>query len=394
MPRKENKQMKKKIFLLASVAMGVALVGTTFAKWAVTDNADPFSIKVSTGEVSSDATTEYVTLSWGSSQKMGNVSNLAMNSLRRVGVLDLRADTESENTPDGTLSYVLSGDKALKDVLEVHVYQGDVEEANLGSATEVTGFVSGSKVLQVNAKQANLYTVAVKLASSINDAAKYAALKDKVVDIEFDWAKGTDVLEAHTIYVTGFSGTPKMYAWNDSEINANWPGVDMTPVAGADGYYTAELAIKYTKVIFSYNGDEQKSEDITIASSFSFTGTIKNLYNHDGATFSEMPEVKEPEYFLIGSFNSWTQSDANYKMTKVSANEYTKAVTVEANATLKVFEGTSKMYYSSVSPWDGCGFTIDGDGNIQVTAAGTYTVHFYPNGDNGNLVTLGLPVNP
>ena len=50
----------KKFLALASIFAGVALVGTTFAAWAVTDNAGTKHIKVSGGKISADTTTTYV----------------------------------------------------------------------------------------------------------------------------------------------------------------------------------------------------------------------------------------------------------------------------------------------------------------------------------------------
>ena len=118
---KGKTDMKKKIFLLAAVGLGAALVGATFANWAVTDNADPFDIKVSTGSVTTDQT-EYITLEWGSSQSMTHVANLAVNTVRKVGVLDLKPTTGSNTPIESVLSYTATGGEHLLAKLEVKFY--------------------------------------------------------------------------------------------------------------------------------------------------------------------------------------------------------------------------------------------------------------------------------
>lgn len=123
----------KKILTLVSLAMGVAIVGGTFAAWAVTDNADPFGIKVSPGQVGPDKT-QYVTLSYGGST-FANVDNLKAGEPRLAGSILLKADTN-----DGTVfPYALfdiglqdqstgktAGDAKLVDLLKVDIYSGKV----------------------------------------------------------------------------------------------------------------------------------------------------------------------------------------------------------------------------------------------------------------------------
>lgn len=123
----------KKILTLVSLAMGVAIVGGTFAAWAVTDNADPFGIKVSPGQVGPDKT-QYVTLSYGTST-FANVDNLKAGEPRLAGSILLKADTS-----DGTVfPYALfdiglqdqstgkaAGDAKLVDLLKVDIYDGKV----------------------------------------------------------------------------------------------------------------------------------------------------------------------------------------------------------------------------------------------------------------------------
>ena len=398
---------KKSIFLLASVAMSAALVGGTFASWAVTDNADPFSIKVSTGNVTTDGT-EYVTLSWGEQQSMSHVSNLALNTVRKAGVLDLRAETTSTTQTDGTLSYALSGGEHLLAKLQVAVYAGDlaasegvIAPATLSGKTALA-FNNGSRVIQVSKNVANLYTVAVSLADST--AAELADMTGEQVSITFDWGPGNDVATTTTLYATGFDGTPKAYAWTGANQTAAFPGVDMKEVFAGSGVYTVEIPATMQNVIFSYDNDygddanRQQSGDLAIASVFSggknmFTYKADVADVHGTIGTYDPSAIKVPTYYVVGDFTSpaWTALEAN-KMTAKSGttDEFELAsVTLAAGAKIKVFEKKDNLYFGCDSLWEGCGFTLDDDHNLVVTAAGNYKIHIdLTPGGAGNYVDI------
>ena len=403
---------KKSIFLLAAVACSAALVGGTFASWAVTDNADPFSIKVSTGNVTTDDT-EYVTLEWGSQQSMSHVSNLALGTVRKAGVLDLRANTSSNTQTDGTLSYKLTGGSHLLAKLEVKIYQTDVP-ANNGvidpedlDGLTLLDFELDSEdgkykdVVQVSKNVANPYTVAIQLASSTTPT-DVTAMAGEQVTIEFDWGEGTDVVNSRTFYATGFNGVPNAYAWTGNDQNAAFPGVAMKEVVAGSGVYTVEIPSQMQNVIFSYDDDytndanRQQSGDLAIATVF--TGE-KNMFTYD-ATVTDVhgtiskydaSEVKVPTYYVVGTFSEWGAVEAN-KMTAVEnhAGEYELAsITLAAGAKLKVFEKLQNLYYGCATTWDNCGFTLEPNGDLVVTAAGTYRIHFNLNPEGaGNYVDI------
>ena len=394
--------MKKKgLFLLASGVMAAGLIGGTFASWAVTDNADPFSIKISTGDVTTDGA-EYVTLEWGSSQSMGDVANLALATIRKAGVLDLRANTTATSTFKGKLSYQFGGSQALIDALELKVYAGDLAATNnvIAPATvegkTPVAFTNGEALITAEKNAANLYTVAINLKSTI-DAKGLEELDGLQATLTFDWGAGTDVLEAVTLYATGFDAQPYVYAWNANSKNAEFPGIAMTPVTGAAGYYTAQVNTAFTKVIFTTQDEAQKSGDITIAESFS---EGKNLFTYSASvegvhgTFSVMGDVKAPEYYVVGSFtgeapNYWT-AEAGYKMTLKQGETdiyQLKNVTLAKDAEFKVYESViAKQWYSNQSTWENCGFELSADGNIKVLAAGTYTIEFDLSPIGGNYI--------
>ena len=407
---------KKSIFLLASVAMSAALVGGTFASWAVTDNADPFSIKVSTGNVTTDGT-QYVTLEWGASQKMGNVSNLELGTVRKAGVLDLRANTNSQDDPDGTLSFEISGGEHIAAKLHVDVYKTELEADSDGVISQATidaavaagkklSFSDGKVVVPVvKNDNANIFTVAVYL-DSATTGEQYDAMNGEQAFVEFDWGKGTDVLDKATYYATGFAGTPYAYAWSTSQAgtqeNAKFPGVRMTEVAKGSGVYSVEIPTTFKNVIFSYDDDyddetnRQQSGDIVIASAFSGYNLFRYTGTGEGAkgTFDNFDpaDVKVPTYYLVGTFNEWAQLD-QYKMNAVAATDDEYEITLElaAGAKLKVVESLSNTWYDDESTWDNCGFTLDDEHNIVVTAAGNYKVHLdLTPGGAGNYIDISV----
>ena len=111
--------------------------------------------------------------------------------------------------------------------------------------------------------------------------------------------------------------------------------------------------------------------------------------------------AKPASYFLIGSFNSWTTSDATYKLTKVNSEHYRiEHVDLAQDDTLQVFwpdgETEPDRYISSASTYTDCHYTIDGDGNLVVAETATYTVDLWFDAtaeSSGNHVTLTKEVH-
>ena len=304
---------RKSIILLASAVLGLGLVGGTLAGWAVTDNADPLNIRISPGSISTDTTTHYITLDWGSSQDISNVSNLKIDETRRVGVLDLRADSATPNaeTVSGDLRIKMASasgaENALLTYLKVDVYQGDIPaysnaetyeadelviygkavykcKADIDAAEEWTaahwdvdtakkvtfgntpdddGYNVANIVLtSTNMNKANPYTVIAYLGNSITQTV-YDQLRanNKQALVTFDWGIGSGVtvttgkqiyFRGITAHDTSVSSAPFMYAFKGEDVvNAAWPGVRMDS-AKVDGWYTLELDItKYDYVVFN-----------------------------------------------------------------------------------------------------------------------------------------------
>ena len=376
--------MKKRGLFLALVAFaGAAIVGGTFAAWAVTDNADPVSIKVSTGNVTSDST-QFLTLKWGDQQTLSNVSNLVKGTFRKAAVLDLGLDTTSTDTDyDGKLSYTLNGGADLKAKLIVEVYKTNLADTDgVIASSEFTGktklsFTNGvCNITSTNltANGHNPFTVVVSLDPNTT-VSELDAMSKQQVSVVFDWGAGENSVETTTVYATGFSAQPYMYCWDGSKVNASWPGVAMTRV-GSTNYYQAELNLSYVNVIFTTQDESQKSGDIAISSSFS---GANNLFTYDGSsgtakgTFGTYSGLATPVYKLVGDeFGNWDPSAAGaISITVTNGTGTVQITTTKVNSEFKVLDTANNIWY---------GPTSTNDGNFVINSVGTYTITFTPAG--------------
>lgn len=413
----------KKLLTLLSIFAGAAVVGTTFAAWAVTDNADPFGIKVTPGSSSEDET-KMVTLSYGDQFMAENVSGLSAEKAKVAAKVGLKATTAGD-TYTGKFTMTLedlsnkgAGVAKLIDHLRVELYnQDDAGVIAYNDDKEVTTDLTGKtpdgyiptegKVLTYSHSYAvpngaeKIVYVLVKLEAGLNPAV-LDQIHDDHVRITMDWGKGSDAdAEASRIYFTGTpSTTYYAYAWTATGAkNADWPGVPMAQDADSDpGVFGIDLGTQFTKVIFTDNNGYQ-TDDLDL------TNTIRTdtpCYNGTNWVVKPGKSALTADYYVIGSFNSWTLTDNTWAMTKVGdTTEYKKEnLVLEANATLKVrakvTQGTDGWY--SAVDYFGDPATIkahvDSEGNIVVEEAGTYNVSFYSDGQNGNYVQLAKVVAP
>lgn len=409
----------KKLLTLLSIFAGAAVVGTTFAAWAVTDNADPFGIKVTPGSSVVDDT-KFVTLSYGSQFMAENVTGLSAEKAKVAAKVGLLADTAGDSYT-GKFSLELedlSGkgetDEKLINHLRVELYNED----SVGSAIEynadkeVTTDLTGktpdafiptessslvtSKTYAVADGAQKIVYVLVKLEANLSPAV-LDQIHDDHVRITMDWGKGSeDDVEASRVYFKGTAGKKAFaYAWTETgKKNADWPGVEMAQADDCDeGIFAIDLGTQYTKVIFSIE-DGAQTDDLAL------TDRATKPY-YDGTKWDVKPakSALTKDYYVIGSFNSWTLEDDTWAMTKESETKYTRAnLALDANATLKVrAKVTYEMsgWYSSVDYFgENIKAHVDGEGNIVVEEAGTYNVTFYTDGQNGNYVQLAKVVAP
>ena len=386
---------KKSLFLLASMLMAGGLVGGTFALWAVTDNADPFDIKVSTGSIVSDAT-KYLTLEWGDSTVIGNVSGLKQNEYRKASVLDLKYE-HNEAQPDdinGVLTMQVTATGVLAEKLHVEAYKGSpvipdtdgvISASDYAAAqSKKLTFVNNESTFQVTTAS-TLVTIVAYLDSS-TDAADMEEMTSLQATVTFDWdLLESDKVEAHTIYASGFYGAPSVYAWNASGKNGNFPGIEMTPVTGKPGLYTAQVKTSYTKMIISgkltSEGNRVQTDDIIISETI--TGLVNwfaaNTVSNNKLTGS-WSELADGLYFLVGKeFEDWKLPEVQTTRYALELDEtvYKATVTLGSgsmageNQGFKVYQPFSKTWY---------GVSTTNTNNMTVESAGNYEVTFDPAG--------------
>lgn len=407
----------KKSLILASIFAGIGLVGATFATWAVTDNASPFGFKISPGQIQDDTGIELVTLSVGERTTV-NVSGLAAGQYRNAGTAVLKADTSKNSTYTGKLELSFDdqtkgkaeGDAKLLTYLKVHVYKGEVTAAagvvnpdNLVPANLVGTLVgNGYTAAQdfpieiaydnVGEKQEQLVTFVVELLSTAQE--KISEIQSDVVYLKADWKNGeTDVTDATPIYYKHTPGTGNKvycYAWGNGSQNAEFPGLEMTKYQ--DGMYLYSLKSTYTKVIFvDIDGDgnevtDTKTADIDVTEAARTTTPV-----YDNGTWKAISTetIDVNKYYVVGLFTNWEMKTGNYLTQVGETSEYTAVVTLPADKlAIKVCKGDGVYWYGVDHVYDGCGYTVDGDGNAVAPAAGTYTVHFYADSADGNFIKL------
>ena len=92
------------------------------------------------------------------------------------------------------------------------------------------------------------------------------------------------------------------------------------------------------------------------------------------------------DVYLVGSFNSWNQSDSKYKLSQ-SGNEYViKNVTLSQYAELKIKDGNNWYGYNNAKFANGTECESGSDSNIKFKAAGTYDFYYKPNSNNDDKI--------
>jgi hypothetical protein len=403
----------KKILALASIFAGVALVGTTFANWVVTDNAAAKTIKISGEKISGDTDErEYVTLSYGENTVIEDVSNLAANTVRYAGKVGLVATYTGAESYKGLLSVEMSqtnqrsGDNLI-DYLKVEVldklptYDGDkVISAKASGTTTLlsldgtltTPKLSASASISMTTEEETPVYIAVELVEAAEDALILNTIKSDVVTLTLNWdhdSNGQTIAQGTTVYYKpsgAKDGEVYVWAWGGKSANADdFPGVAMTK--GEDGIYHYTIDEAYDNFILSYNDNDGVNHQTDDFETDDIQGA--NVY-FNGTNWTTIPTGLTAAYYLVGSFNGWDCAQA-YALTESStAGVYEIAnVSLTEGQKLKVRTGPTaaeEHWYGCDSTWDNCGFTIDGEKNVVVSTTGTYTVHFNPNGMNNNYI--------
>lgn len=380
----------KKSLILASIFAGVGLVGATFAAWAVTDNADPFGVRITPGSLPVSDTGS-VTLDWGSTRTLADIEGIQMGETKGPYTVGVKASTDDAESFKGKLSATLTttatGSNKLIDHITVDFYEKTAYDAIEGTDKSAAKVMAVPHVVETVKHYDNsvdktvtsgtefVYYVTVTMEAGL-DPLVYNAIKDDIVTVTLDWGVGSgiDVATTTTYYYQNSDAWGKVYAyaWNSTTgaQNAEYPGVEMT-VAEAN-ILSVELENSYNKVIFNAGkGDEvHKTANLDLSASNPFY-----RYQDSAWGWGPAPAIGSTTYSLVGSFNEWVDT-ANPLVADTSEAGYTysiKNISIPAGALLKVKSSTNVWYGEN-------GTTSD---NMSIGEAGTYNFFFNPLGNDG-----------
>jgi hypothetical protein len=416
----------KKLLSLLSILAGSAIVGTTFAGWAITDNADPFSVKVTPSSSSTDETLT-ATLAYGSTFVADNITNLKKNEPRLAAAVALRANTTSANTYTGKFHVELenlttgkaSGIAYLYEHLEVKMYSydnGGAVEYNANKVVtsdlseRVADFVvptTGEHPL-VNSHQYTvtkntdfIVYVVVSLDSTLSPA-QLDQIQNDHVRINMDWGMNDGDTESSFVYYkAATAGAPYYcYAWNSSTLapNRKFPGVEMTLEYALDATYSLykyELGTQFDRVIFTdeTGGEGHQTSDITVTTEARSTTPA---YVGNAWAAKPSPSSLDKAWYVVGSFSdpAWKPLAANgmSPTTEGLENIYIlEHLSLTANDEIKICDPSEEEWRTSID-WfgDGPAHKNFDNGNIVVETTGSYTIKLYPSGTNGNYVSVHL----
>ncbi|MCR4879445.1 MAG: starch-binding protein [Bacilli bacterium] len=499
---------RKSIILLSSILAGSLLVGGAFAAYAVTDNADPFGVNVTPGNVDEDDTT-YVTLEWGQATNLEGVGLIKVAENRKVGVVSLvssqnytgKFSLSIQDQTEETAEVAATRTDYLLDYLNVKVYEGDLELTAEGALPEGTPIASIAKSagttedpkLGAGKKKSAAVNVggtsagkelSIFVTLDNSSSPYFSQMENDKVRLTVDWGKkdGDEEAEGKIVYFSIPTGWAKVYAyaWEGEKVNASYPGVEMaasyneglyqiliptdleniifnnglsgenelkTADISFDGYnantapyyngsaWAAKPAVEEVSVISATKNGENiiledvKAQESTDIANYKITlavndeiifkdgnttvhfyhwDSVKNTAVDDGTVYTatkagehtfyynsdnEMYVTEPVQYYLVGTHNDWAHNnDSLLTMEADNSNHYfSSVIAFEAGAKIKVSNNTGETgYFSNASEWDGCGFTIDNEGNIVLSAAGNYVIDFYVVGNNNNHIVPNI----
>ena len=368
----------KKIFLISSILAALGLVGGTFAAWAVTDNANPFSVKITPGtlDVGSD---KAVTLDWGT-KGLVDIENLEMGQRKGPYEVGLKATTSDNSSFTGNLSVALTttsvAETKLIDYLTVKVYEAAAGEGEAWlTVPDGSHDYSITKDLIVSSGTEKKMYFFVELASGINPTV-YNSIKSDVVTLTVDWNKGSAIEEitSVTYYFNNPSGwgAPKAYAWKsaDGSSNAEWPGIAMKQEKGT--IYSVAIPTAFDSVIFG-DGTNQTA-DLTLP------GLSTPYYN--GSAWAAAPDLSaETVYYLVGTHSGWATGSA-YQLVAATGTKDTFAYTYKIE-NVSIAAGGELKVVSSENVWYGESSNDNNAPNMTIGDAGSYDFFFNPSQSGG-----------
>ena len=368
----------KKVFFISALLGALGLVGGTFAAWAVTDNANPFDVRITPGTLDI-GTDKAVTLDWGT-KGLVDIENLQMGEKKGPYEVGLVATTSDDSAFTGNLSVSLTTTSTaatkLIDYLTVTVYENS---AGTGEAwltvPDGTKNYTINKDLLVTSKQEKKMYFFIELQAGINPQT-YDSMKNDIVTLTVDWNKGSaiDVITSVTYYFNKPTewGDLRAYAWKDADgsSNAEWPGIAMKQEKGS--IYSVAIPTEFDRVIF--NDGTHQTDDLTLP------GVATPYYN--GTNWVAAPDISaETVYYLVGTFNDWV-AGSSYTLVAASGTEdggkfaYThkiENVNVGAGDELKIVSSENNWYAENVGS----------DANMTIGEANHYDFFFNATGSDG-----------
>lgn len=409
----------KKILTLASIFAGAAVVGTTFATWAVTDNADPFGIKISPSDIKTDVT-ELVTLEYGE-RVFADVANLEVGKPRLGATVGLKATTTTSTTYTGHFDLSLinqtekeEGAKLLYKYLNVDVYSGTIVVDDAGVVTSVEGATKLGHIptegdtpeynVSINVTCNSGIAKTVYVVVSINESASpvLEEIKSDVVYLQMDWnSNGEDEVKATKVYFErkGKVGDVYCYAWGNGSQNGAFPGVKME--SAGSNIYTYELNTTYDEVIFSdvtkVSGQADvvnyQTEDLEITMLMRNQTPFYGIKTEDPLAYEwkAAPVIEDLtcDYYLVGDKkNGWKPSDLKgLGLTSSDEVHYLlDNVQFAENEEFKICSADMSGWYGRTAG-DEYVDVLEG-GNLKVKVAGAYKVNFTNSPTDGNYVWI------
>lgn len=371
---------RKSLFLLGSILAGACLVGGTFAAYAVTDNANPFGIKITPSSGGSSETTDTVTLEWGDKTQFTDITDLKKGDVI-LKTVEVKATTSDSKAYKGTLSLRLTDQTVIPDPVEhlinylgVEVWDNAKDAAGAQRITYIPTAAESfetSVLVEVTSGAAKKLYFYVSLDEEMEVSA-YQKVKEDLVYLEIDWSKNPSDTEATNVYVSSTS-TPKAYVWNSTTGNfpVEFPGAEMTAVSGITNLYSYLVPTSYDRIIFTTNVGQ--TADLIIDSNVRTTTPYWN-----GTAWATKPTSSNAEYYLIGSINQWKNGLADFKFTPNTAQpgEYMlQNVAFAANSEFKVITKDGSTFYGQYSSG-----TSEGTDVFSIGDAGLYDIYFVPAG--------------
>ena len=169
-----------------------------------------------------------------------------------------------------------------------------------------------------------------------------------------------------TIYVQAES-QPNLHYWGTGITSPSWPGEKLTqttqvtnPVTGGSEtfYYKTFTGLAESgsvSLIINYNGDDDKTADITgVASDHYYIFNGNHSYEDVTETYTSIPDATIEYVGISGSFNGWPGPADAPKFTVATANqEYTydlDLTSVSGDVIFKIQPNGAWLGYPQITP--------------------------------------------